>query len=86
MIKRWHHGHSLGAGVLVGLGFATYREWLLLAFAFVLGIVVTLVVERTSRIAKWIGRSVSPLSMRKWRALRRRVNDLRPDDEFPAGY
>lgn len=82
-MKRWHHGHSIAIGVLGGLAIASYRVWLLLAAAFLLGIVVDRLIVNGSRLVRWIDRSVSPLTMRKWRMLRRRVNDLRPDDQVP---
>jgi Flp pilus assembly protein TadB len=38
--RRWHHGHSLGAGVLVGLGLASV--WTLLVLAFFVGAIAVL--------------------------------------------
>ena len=55
VIKRWHHGHSLGAGLLAGLALATYRVWLLLAAAFLLGVVATLLVPRLVRLGASLG-------------------------------
>ena len=55
MIRRWHHGHSLGAGLAGGLALATYRVWLLLAAAFVLGGLTALVLPRLARIGARLG-------------------------------
>lgn len=84
LTRKWSHGHSLFSGAMVGLLLASYRIWLLMAFVFLLGAATTLLVINTRKVAHWVGRSVSPLSMRQWKALRRRVMDLRPDDEI--GY
>lgn len=46
MIGRWHHGHSLATGAVVGLAFASYRLWLLLGLAFALGAACALVTPR----------------------------------------
>jgi hypothetical protein len=55
VIRRWHHGHSLAAGLLAGLALATYRVWLLLAAAFVLGLVAALVIPRLVRLGAALG-------------------------------
>lgn len=82
-MRRFHAGHGLGAGFLGGLVVAGYRPWLLVAAGVLLGAGVVLVSQRLGRLVRWLDRSVSPLTMRQWRALRRRVNTLRPDDEVP---
>jgi len=83
MLRKWSHGHSLFTGAFVGLFLASYRVWLLMAFVFILGAAAALFVVNTRKVIRWIGGSASPLSERKWKALRRRVMDLRPDDEIP---
>jgi hypothetical protein len=55
MIRRWHHGHSLAAGLLAGLALATYRVWLLLAAAFLLGALAALLVPRLVRFGAELG-------------------------------
>lgn len=52
MIRRWHHGHSLATGAAVGLAFASYRLWLLLALAFTLGAVCALVAPRLWQLGR----------------------------------
>jgi hypothetical protein len=54
-MTRWHHGHSLATGLAGGLALATYRVWLLLAAAFLLGAVAALVVPRFVRFANALG-------------------------------
>jgi hypothetical protein len=59
VIRHWHHGHSLAAGLFAGLALATYRVWLLLVAAFVLGIVAALVVPRLVRLGAALGALVT---------------------------
>jgi hypothetical protein len=82
MLRKWSHGHSLFTGAFVGLFLASYRVWLLMAFVFILGAAAALFVVNTRKVLRWLTSSTSPLSMRQWKSLRRRVNDLRPDDEI----
>ncbi len=83
MRGRLHGGHGLAVGFVAGIAAAEYRMWLLLALAFLLGAAFALAVERVNRLVRWLDRSISPLTMRQWRALRRRVDTLRPDDTLP---
>lgn len=83
MPRKWHHGHSLGAGFLAGAGVMAYNAWVLYLAAFVVGVVLTLAVVNARRFVHWIARGRSPLTMRQWRNLQRRVGAMRPDDRIP---
>lgn len=83
MLRKWSHGHSLFTGAFIGLFLASYKIWLLMAFVFLLGCGATLFVVNTRKVIRWFGSGVTPLNMRQWNRLRKRVNVLRPDDEIP---
>ncbi len=83
LIRKWSHGHSLFTGAFIGLFLASYKVWLLMAFVFLAGCGLTLFVVNTRKVIRWIGGGHTPLSMRQWRKLHRRVNVLRPDDDIP---
>jgi hypothetical protein len=52
MFRTWHHGHSLGAGVLAGLLLGSRRPELVFAAGLLVGAVTVLV----SRLAVRLGR------------------------------
>lgn len=93
-MKRWHHGHSIGAGVLVGLGLASYRVWLLMAACVLLGAAVTLLVVYSSRMVAWIRdmvwlhkRNRQDEQTRRLRLLHTRKDREKLDRQgFPRGY
>lgn len=41
MFRRFHAGHGLGLGVLIGYGMAGYRPWLILALGILIGLSVS---------------------------------------------
>lgn len=69
-MKRWHHGHSLATGAMVGL-LVSYRPWLILAAGILLGAGLTFALPRTVRAAG-----------RMWDALEHRI---RPAKVLEAG-
>lgn len=83
MLRKWSHGHSLFTGAFIGLFLASYRVWLLMAFVFILGAAFALFIVNTRKVIRWLGSGASPLNMRQWQRLRKRVNTLRPDDDIP---
>ena len=83
MPKRFHAGHGLALGFVAGIVAAGHRIWFLLFLAFVAGALAVLASQQGVRLFRWLGSSASPLSMRAWRMLMRRVRDLRPDDRMP---
>lgn len=50
MPRHWHHGHSLGAGVIVGVGLASFRVWTLLTLAFLAGGLVAFAIVAARRL------------------------------------
>lgn len=50
MMRRWHHGHSLATGAGITLAMVTYRVWLLIAVAFLAGILAAILVPRVWRL------------------------------------
>lgn len=52
-MKRWSHAHTLGAGALLGAGFATHL-WLPLVAAFVAG----LLLGRFWNLLHWTGEAI----------------------------
>ena len=53
---KWRRGASpFLAGLLVGLGVAGYRVWLLLGVAFFVGVLACWAVSRSGRLVRWIG-------------------------------
>jgi hypothetical protein len=65
VLTRWHHGHSLATGALLGLTVAGGHLWLLLALAFLAGAVVALAVERGARLARWLAKTALPMLARE---------------------
>jgi hypothetical protein len=51
-MTRWHHGHSLGAGLLGGLLVAGHDPWLLIAAGFLAGAGATLAAIGGWRLAQ----------------------------------
>lgn len=94
LFRKYSHGHSLGIGVLVGLAAMSYRMWLVVAAAFVAGIVVALVVPPFVRASRHFA-SVAGDVAAGMRAKRRPITKLvDPDDlgdgaafgELPRGF
>ena len=83
MIRPRHHGHSLAAGALLGLVFVSDHLLWTLTAAFLCGLVVGRGWGALSRLLHWTARGASPLTLRQWKAMRRRVQVLRPDDRVP---
>lgn len=50
--KKWHHGHSLGAGTIIGISAVSYRGWLLLAIGIGIGIAGTFLILGGYRLAQ----------------------------------
>lgn len=83
--KRWHHGHSLVAGCLVGL-LLSYRPWLVYAAGVVTGVVVVCVAWGGYRLASELRsawRSWHRSSSRKRPRPIRASSQLRDDEPLP---
>jgi|GEM_PF-4559611 hypothetical protein len=52
---KWHHGHSLATGVLVGL-LVSYRPWLVFAAGVLVGILVVAVRNSGRRLLATVER------------------------------
>ena len=57
--NRWHHGHSLGAGTLLGVVLAGGHLVLLLWVAFLAGAVAALVLVNGRRLVHWLERALA---------------------------
>jgi hypothetical protein len=79
MFNRWHTGHSLGAGTLVGITLAGHA-WLV----FVLGIVVGIGLAYMRQSAAWVAGVVRDHQARR-REPRRSAAELIPHYRTRAG-
>jgi hypothetical protein len=90
MIRRWHHGHSILAGLAAGAAL-TQGVWgavLLFGGGFVLGLIASFAwrlvrsgVDELLALAR--RKRDGRVTMRTWRRARRRLYAIRPDDEIP---
>lgn len=82
-MKRWHHGHSIGVGAFAGLMVASYRVWLLVAFAFVLGAAAALLVVNTRRLLHWSRDMIAIYRLDKQDRQRERLKRLKRRTGIP---
>lgn len=89
MLKRWHHGHSIVAGIVAGASLTqgVWGAFLLFAGGLLVGLVVGLVWHRLHALTGWLvqraRRRDGVVTMRTWRRARRELFAIRPDDEVP---
>lgn len=78
MMRQWGHGHSFGAGALLAASFLSGHVLIVVLVVFLAGLALG---RGWYSIGVALGRL--PVSMRRWRAMRRRVDLMRPDDRVP---